>query len=380
MVSKFVYNIPFGYLAIICYIFTIITAWSYGNSYAYYVVVSVVMAIFAYGAFFSNRNQINRNIKQIITLVLFGSLAMGLINGDVKSSIMVNISLLMPISLSTLSISYDNIQKQLLYASIVNLGLILLIGRNFASWNSNSLAFVIFCGVSIGMMWFKTAEGFKQLVCSSVYLMFATTLLLAAGSRNAGIVIIICYVMLLVPKRIYSDLSLFRITYITALLLTVFSVDFQMYILNDAQIMDNLQAYTTSFSNKAWGMDTHYILLKAVTSKFSSLDLFTQLFGTGVKAAHCHNLFYQCLFFYGYVGTTLIYLFYMYVFETAYKLIHYNNDIIVLSCFIILIGHFLLQIGEVYMLGAETANVMSLLPAGIILQRWNQYLQNLSIQ
>lgn len=377
--SKHYKGILFSALAIICYLCTIVTGWSYGNSYAIYVIVSIAMAIFAYAAFFSNKNRINRNIKCIIILVLFGSLGLGLRNGDLKSSVMVNISLLMPISLSTLNINYDDIQKQVFYVSIVNLGLIILLGSNFEYWNSNSLAFMIFCGISIGMMWFKISKRIIPHICSTVYLIFAMSLLLVAGSRNAGIVILVCYFMLLIPERIYKVKIIFRTIYIATLLLTVFSAAFQLYILNDAQIMDSLLSYTSSFSKKAWGMDTHYILLEAVSLKFASLDWFTQLFGTGVKAGHCHNLFYQCLFFYGYVGTTLIYVFYIYVFESAYKLIYNYKDIIALSCFIILIGHFLLQVGEVYMLGAESANVMSLLPAGVILQRWSQY-KHLKIQ
>lgn len=363
------YKLPFGALAIICYLCTVITAWSYGNSYPVYVVVSVFMAIFSYFTFFSKRNKSNKTIKYIIGTILFASLFVGFINGDLKSSIMVNISLLMPFSLSTLNISYRNIQKQVVTASLVNLAIIFLISRNPDIWNSNSLAFTIFCGITIGMIWFKVSHSFRSTIFSSAYLLIAMALLLAAGSRNAGIVILICYAMLLAPKRIYQKGIIYRTIYITILLLTVFSVDFQMFILDDDQLMEYLLTYTTSFSNKEWGMDTHYLLLQVVTSKFANLDLFSQLFGRGIKVGHCHNLYYQCLFFYGYIGTFFIYIFYVYIFEKAYQLIKRERDILAMSCFIILIGHFMLQISEVYMLGTESANIMSLLPAAIILQR-----------
>lgn len=372
----FSHSLPFGALVIICFLSTIITSWSYGNNYVTYVIISLVMAIFAYARFFSSKSQISLPFKRIITLVLFTTLFLGFLNGDLKSSVMVNISLLMPIALSTIDISYNKLQKQIVLASVVNLVIIIFIGVDFTVWNSNSLAFTIYCGITIGMIWFKLSSGIKSKLCSTAYLLFAMSLLLAAGSRNAGIVIIISYIMLLIPSRIYANVILYRVIYLTALLLTVFSVDFQMYILQDEQIMDYLLSYTTSFSGKAWGMDTHYLLLQIVSDKFSDLDLFTQLFGTGVKAGHCHNLFYQCLYFYGYIGTILIYIFYIYVFERAYRLIKYGDDVLALCCYIILIGHFLLQISEVYMLGVESANMMSLLPSAVILQRWYTFKNN----
>lgn len=373
--DKHKHNISFGNLAVLCYLCTIITGWSYGNSFPLYIAISIVTALFAYGLYFSNKNKININLKLIISSILVVTLVLGLINGDLESSIMVNISLLIPISLSALNINYDNIKKQVVIASIVNLGLIILIDSAFEDWNSNSLAFMIFCGITIGMVWVKISRKFISLLCSTIYLVFSLKLLLATGSRNAGIVILICFVMLLIPTKFYKNRALYRVIYLSALLLTVFSVGFQVFILNDSQIMEYLLPYTTSFSDKEWGMDTHYLLLQEVIIRFDNLSIFSQLFGNGVKVYHCHNLFYQCLFFYGYVGTTLIYIFYVCVFEWAYKLIEKNNDILSLSCFIILIGHFLLQISEVYMLGAETSNVMSLLPVAVILQRWHSHVK-----
>ncbi len=286
---------------------------------------------------------------------------------------MVNISLIMPISLSTLNISYDKLRKHIVVASLANIGIIILICTDINAWNKNSLAFTIFCGITVGMIWFKISHRLKSILYSTAYLLFATSLLLITGSRNAGIVILICYAMLLIPMRIYKSVILYRFIYVVALLLTIFSLDFQQMILQDNEIMTYLQSYTTSFSDKAYGMDTHYLLLIKVAHKFAEMDIISQLFGTGVKAGHCHNLFYQCLFFYGYVGTLLIYTFYIYIFEKAYNLIYHNGDVLALCCFIILTGHFLLQISEVYMLGAESANMMSLLPSAVILQRWYRY-------
>lgn len=367
------HKIPFGLFAVICYLFTAITGWGYGNSYAVYVVFSVAQALFAYPVFFSRRNRLNGTLKGLLIYVLFSSLFLGFINDDLKSAVMVNISLLMPVALSTLQLSYKRLSGQLAIASLVNLGVIYIICASFGALNLNSLAFMIFCGISIGMIWFKVAKGFKATALSCGYLMLGTSLLLVSESRNAGICIMICFAMLLLPVKLYKNALFYRTIYISVMLATIFATNFMIYILSDEEIMQYVLSFTSSFSQKEWGMDTHYILLQHVAENFAARDLFTQLFGTGVKIGHTHNLCYQCLTFYGYIGTTIIYAFYAYVYERAFKLIKNNGDILALSCCIVLTGHFLLQIGEVYMQGSETANMMSMLPVAVILQRWYSF-------
>lgn len=67
-----------------------------------------------------------------------------------------------------------------------------------------------------------------------------------------------------------------------------------------------------------------------------------------------------------------MYISYIIIFEIGHKLIVEYNDTVIIGCCIILIGHFLMQIGEVYMWGSESAMVISLLPAGLILQQRRQ--------
>lgn len=376
MFKNWLHNIPFGLFAIICYVCTVIIGWSYGNNFPAYVAVTVVLAIFAYYRFFFVATPINQNIRIIIWLILFVSFLMSLSNGDIQSFVMVNVSLILPFSFCSLKINYSRFQKQLIIASVVNLLIIQLLLSNFQIWNSNSLAFMIFSGISVAMLWFKFSTKAYSKIASITYLGYATTLLLMTGCRNAGMVIIACFALLLLPNGFYKNRLVYRSLYLAPMLLTIVAAEFMKYVLSDAQLMDGVLSFTTSFSEKAWGMDTHYILLEKVAQRFQSFDFITQLFGMGIKTYHTHNLFYQCLLFYGYIGTFLVYIIYIYIFEVAYKLIRRLNDTITLSCFIILVGHFLLQIGEVYMLGAETANLMALLPAGVILQRWSQYKYN----
>lgn len=373
MFKSWFQHTPFWSLAVLCYVITILIGWSYGNSFLVYVTVTIMLALWVYYRFFTRFIAINQNIILIIKTILCVTFLMSLINGDIQSFVMVNISLILPLSLCTLNIDYSKFERQLIIASIINILLINILIRNFQVWNPNTLAFMIFCGISPGMLWFKISSKIISKLFSVLYLGVATSFLLLTGCRNAGMVIVACFILLILPSSIYKRGLIFRGLYITAMFLTIIAGEFMKLILSDAQLMNEVLTFTTSFSEKAWGMDTHYVLLEVITDKFQGFDIITQLFGKGIKTYHTHNLYYQCLFFYGYIGTFLIYIFYAYIFERAYKLIVENNDIISLSCFIILVGHFLLQIGEVYMLGAETANPMALLPVGVILQRWIKY-------
>lgn len=370
MFKGWIRHTPFGVIAVICYIFTVLIGWSYGNSFPLYVSVTILLAIWVYYRFFVKRSiPFNPNIILIIKAILCVTLLTSIINGDMQSCVMVNVSLVFPLAFCTFDIDYRHFERQLIVVSLINLVIVNFLLATPEIWNPNSLAFMIFSGISVGMLWFKyTVKTVSKIGCI-IYLGYATSMLLHTGCRNAGIVIIICFVLLLLPVRLYKSALIFRMLYISSMLLTVIAADFMELVLTDDQLMDELLSYTDSFSQKAWSMDTHYLLLESVTKIFHSYDILTQLFGMGVKTYHTHNLFYQSLFFYGYVGTLLIYIFYVYVFERAYRLIKDNDDIIALGCAIVLLGHFLLQIGEVYMLGAETCNLMALLPIVVILQR-----------
>lgn len=326
--------------------------------------------IYGYISFIFRSINIFKNITLLVWALLIITTLLGVVHEDIKSSLMVNLSLITPLVISGLNINYTNFSKQVIIASIGNILLIYLIAENPLSWNSNTIAFLIFCGLSVGMIWFKTANRLKYKVLSSAYLFFGSSALFMTGCRNAGMVIIACYILLLIPERIYHVTIVFRGIFISVMLATIFASDFMLTILNDENIMSQITEFTSSFSDKGWGMDTHYMVLLFIKSKLAEFDIIRLLFGAGIKTYHCHNLFYQCVLFYGYIGTLLVYAIYAFIFECALKLIKKDNDKISLSCFIILIGHFMMQIGEVYMLGAETIMLMALLPAGIILQRY----------
>lgn len=366
-------TIQLKWLLLISYFFTIVIAWSYGSSYVVYASASTVLMIITYSLFFLNSDCAFPIIRKTSIIITIFTCFLGFVNGNLQSSLMVNTSLLLPIAIASLQISYYNIQKQLMYASILSTPIIMYTGQHAEEWNSNSLAFMVFGGISIIFLWFKLSDTKLAKIISTSILVLMATYLFATGSRNAGMVMVLSVLLLLLPNTIYHSKFLFRILYLTPLLATIFAESIMTYIFSNDSIVEYLTSFTSQYSKKAWGMDTHLDVLVFVSNKFADLDIFTQLFGTGIKPGHCHNIFYQCLFFYGLIGTVTIYIMYITIFEYAYKLIRKYDDSLVLGCFIVLLGHFYLQVGEVYMLGSEATTIISILPTGIILQRLNYY-------
>ena len=84
-------------------------------------------------------------------------------------------------------------------------------------------------------------------------------------------------------------------------------------------------------------------------------------------------MFYQGLFVYGFVGTILIYLFYIKVFEMAYILFLKNDDYVALGCFIGLIGNLLLQGADDYLICNRTCVVMPFIMVGLIISRYRLF-------
>ena len=356
-------------LIILSYILSILCSWGYGNSYMLYALLSIGLAMFAYGTFVIKVMRKCSKMEFVIILLLLTTLFTSLFNNGIKSMIMVNISLILPFAISYLEINYTSVNRQIIFASLTNFIFVIIMIADKAHWNSNSLAFMIFNGISIGFVWFKVASSVVSKVSSVIYLLVASAFLLSVGSRNAGIVIAICLMLLLIPNRIFKNKWFFRIIYLSAMLATVFASEVMAYVFENENLMKQLVEYTSSYSEKAWGMDTHLSVLLRVKSQFSELGFFTRLLGEGVKTQHTHNLFYQSLYFYGYLGTIILYIIYIIIFEIARKIIVEYEDTIIIGCCIIMIGHFLMQIGEVYMWGSESAIIISLLPAGLVLQQ-----------
>ncbi len=360
---------PFLWVIVFSFVVSVACCWGYGNSYTIYVLSVLLVAAFAYISFASHISPSCSIPEFLIIILLVLTTVMSFAFGEFKSMVAVNISVVVPWAISYLHVDFKNMKKQVMIASIINLLFVILFSQDKSGWDSNSLAIIIFCGISIGFMWFVLGNKLRDKIISAMYLAISFSYLIATGCRNAGINILFCFALLLIPLSLMKKKAVFRTIYITVVLATIFAVPLMELIFGNDRLMVTMNEYTTSFSDKAWGMNTHLDILRFVSDKFSQMPLLAKLFGTGIKVYHAHNLFYQCLFAYGYIGTVMVYGLYIYIFEMGHRLFREHNNLLALSCCIVLIGHFLMQIGEVYMLGTETTLIIALLPAGIILQQ-----------
>lgn len=357
------------------FLITVISNWAYGNSYLLYSIASLSIAAYAYLFFFLNiKKKESFKMRMLMLFLIFVNFLVALWHGDLKSSFLTNISLIMPFTLSFKYYSYTDIEKQIIRASLFCLGIVLLIvlflGEN---WNSSSLGIMITIGTSVGYLWLILAKTIKSKIFASLYLFVSALFVFNTQTRNSALILMLIYVLLIIPKKFYQNTYFFRIIYIVAIVSTIIAPTIMEFVFNNPSLLNFITDFTTSISDKTYGMSSHLDVILYVQSCFNHFDIFTKIFGEAVKEYHSHNLYYQCLVFYGYFGTIIIYSFYIYLFEIGYKLFKKYNDKVALGCCIILISHFFMQCAEVYMHGLETTFVAVAIPAALIMNLNRKY-------
>ena len=136
---------------------------------------------------------------------------------------------------------------------------------------------------------------------------------------------------------------------------------------------------SSNFSTKTYGMILRLQYFTTVKNHLNELPLISKLIGQGVNNGSGHNMFYQGIFVYGIIGTIVIYVFYIKVFEMAYILFFKNNDYVALGCFIGLIGNLLLQGADEYLICNPTCVVMPFIMAGLIMSRYRIYMKGMLV-
>ncbi len=354
----------------IAFLLSSVITYAYARSItSVYIALSLIIIIFAYFNYIKNYYKIDERCRLLVLLLLFVSLVNGLINSNIKSSIMLNASLLLPFAISTLSIQYKRIKNGFVVTCVlVLLFVVLQVNTNmFGEINSNTFSFLAYMGISIAFIWFKLA---KSKIYPIVYLLVSYLFILQTGSRNIAIVILLCFLLLIVPENMFRNKLFYRTIYITAILYTVFAVHIMQAGFSIDTISNFLNEYTANFSEKVWTMESRVDFLLSIQEKLGNMSFIKKIIGEGICDHHGHNLFYQSVFVYGYLGTIIIYYVYFLIFEMAYKLIKAENNGVVLGCVIIMIGHFFIQGADVYMIGMESCIVMPAVIMGIIMQQY----------
>ena len=132
--------------------------------------------------------------------------AMGLVNGDPKSTLLITVPLTMPLYISTLNITYGDWREYRPVTIVAVVISFLMIERSlFGQMNSNTMGFLGFMGVSLGILWVQKAPH-KLIPTGVVVLGLLCTM--GAGSRNVAIVGLICIILLFLPKEILQNDSI----------------------------------------------------------------------------------------------------------------------------------------------------------------------------
>ncbi len=200
------YGIPIQRLLIGSYIFTIAITWSYGNSFIAYILLTVSLAGYTYFGFLRKRMRVlSRDEVAVVFVVLVSIFAcmISFANGRARalqSMLMVNVSLLVPLVIAEMKIDNNLIEEQLKKATIVVTIAVAALFQFKSVFNSNSLGFIVFSGISVGAIWFKLENRMIYKMISVLFLAIGYSYILSAGSRNAAIVVVIFFILLLITN------------------------------------------------------------------------------------------------------------------------------------------------------------------------------------
>lgn len=349
-------------------VYALLASFSYGYSYGAFMISTALIMVYTYGFLLINSNKIDRtNLLLILSVIIF-SVFNGFVRGNIIDPIAISTSLVLPLTLSGFEFVDADDYRSYIPCCIVTCILIAMqIFKPFlTNVNVNTLGFILYMGGAFGFIWLRdTKKKLFPLLC----LMIITVLMLKTDCRNAMIIMIGTVFLAFLPDSIYKNKKVFRVIYIVALLYTIFTPLVLTYVFSNPSITNILTAFMSRFSTKTYGMNMRLEYYALILQKLSNFNFFEKLFGTGVNNGSGHNLLFQGLFVYGYIGTFLIYFYYIKTFELAYKLISRNNDKIALGCFIGLIGNILLQGADEYLICNPTCVVLPFIMMGLIWSR-----------
>ena len=334
-----------------------------------YGVIEIALVVLSYALVLRNIKAPDQIIISIVAILTFISLINGVIYGDVKSVFLLSISIVLPLAISVLPIGFDDNSADFKWGFLVGLAIILLnsITNFLGHINSNTLGFYCYMAISFGFVWYKQS---KKKIFPLILILLGAVLSANTGSRNVAIIVVLMLIFLLLPDKFWENKATFRIIYIAILFYTIFALDILEWIFSHEKLASFLNDYTSNISDKNWGMEGRIHFFKEMEYKISQMNWYNKLLGEGILKRHGHNMFYQSVFIYGYLGTVLIYAMYIRVFEMAYSLIKKHHDKIALGAFVALIGVFLLNGADLFLLGSETCAVIPQVLIGVIMLRY----------
>lgn len=353
-------------------VYALLASFAYGYSYSSFMFASVIILIYTYGLLIL----LSKKIDSIFLLSILGIVIVSIINGFIRGNLIdpiaVSTSLVLPLTISAIDIvDADNYRRYIPCCLItITLVYVQLHYSFLVNYNVNTLGFILYMGSSFGIIWLKLS---KRKMIPYIYLLVAFLLMLKTDCRNAMIVMIVIAVLVILPDTIYKKKWMFRAVYLSSITYTILAFSILQFAFSNKYLLNLLTNFSNRFSSKTYGMNLRIQYFTSVRRHLSELSVIAKILGQGINNGSGHNMFYQGLFVYGFVGTILIYLFYIKVFEMAYILFLKNDDYVALGCFIGLIGNLLLQGADDYLICNRTCVVMPFIMVGLIISRYRLF-------
>ena len=353
-------------------VYALLASFAYGYSYSSFMFASVIILIYTYGFLIL----FSKKIDSIFLLSILGVVAVSIINGLIRGNLLdpiaVSTSLVLPLTISAIDIVDADNYRRYIPCCLITIALVYLqIRYSFlGDYNVNTLVFILYMGSSFGVIWLKLS---KRKIIPYIYLLLAFLLMLKTDCRNAMIVMIIVAVLVILPDKIYKEKWIFRAVYLSSITYTILAFSILQFAFSNKYLLNLLTDFSSRFSSKTYGMNLRIQYFTSVRIHLSELSAISKILGQGINNGSGHNMFYQGIFVYGLVGTILIYIFYIKVFEMAYILFLKNNDYVALGCFIGLIGNLLIQGADDYLICNRTCVVMPFIMVGLIISRYRLF-------
>ncbi len=359
-----------GWLFFISVILAMTITYTYGKSITLlYGAIELAIAAVCYIVIFYNLHRLDNISSRLILIICCMSLINGAISGDLKSVLLISVSLVMILSVSVISMRVNDGGLDFMWAYFggVALSLLAKVFDVFYDFNPNTLGFLYFTVLMLGFIWVR-ATRHKILAVASL----APCVLLAlfSGSRNVAVMLIFALILLFLPRMFYASRGAYRALYALVLIYTVFAPAIILGAFQNEGFYSVIEGYTSTFSSKAWSLITRAEFFYIIEAKISALSPYHLMFGLGILAGHSHNLFYQAVLTYGLVGAIFLYLLLIRIFEMAGRLIREKRDNIVLGLAISLMCILMLNGADVFLFGSETYSVISQAIMGMILYRY----------
>lgn len=360
-------NRKFEALYIMSVIIMFIIQITYGHSGGLYTLFMILFILYCAYCFVKNINKYPKLLVLICLYNLIVPLCLGIFIGTIQDAPMTWISLSLPLVIASKKIDLKNIEKGSLYVFI------LMVVINFLkkyipylnTMNINSYSFLMLNGFTSAYIYYQyNKKSLFRLFCC-IYVSFV---MIASGSRNAFSISVIMLMLSVIPIKILTNKIVYRITYFIAIGYQIFSIKILNFF-NTNNFFNNIfENQIQPLFNKSWGIDSRIDIYSDVSNEIWHQDIFNILFGNGEAFKHAHNGFYQCMHIYGLIGTILILIMCIYIFEKALTVYKITQEPIYIGIIVCFIGLLLLQGADVFLYGVKTCIVVPFFLISLIIR------------